>query len=654
MRLPLLSSIFGDGITAEDRAHPGVDLELRRRQRSTMMFAALSTVPTALFVSALLWDHADHTGLLIFVALVAANTLQHWLTHLRLPIDQDWMRALTTAQVAGGMCWAALPVFAMPAASEWQALLAAFLLGVIAANVIFGSQFFRPSIAFNLGLAPLAVGAYLQLGTEIANATALLLTFATVFSTGLATINRARDVAASVFGVRSAELAEGLAVERGLLAKQVRTDHLTGIPNRAELLHQLELALTPGTRPVDGTQVGLAYLDIDDFKRVNDSMGHRAGDLLLHAVSIRLTKALLDGETAARLAGDELTVLLPSLPANVSGERIGQRLLEAFAEPFELDGFVTEVRASVGVAFADPGTSPDELLQRADTALYRAKASGGGQVVVFDAALRTEMMQTKALESSFEAAFWRGQVVPYLQPFVDLNTGEIIGAEALIRWIDGDTVRSAAAFMPVIHKLNMGALVDDSVLRQVTDFNLALEAEFGSAIPISINVSPNHIDHFLDRVDEERLSKVMVEITEETTLPSPQHLGRSATRIQQMGSKVILDDFGVGYSSLERLSATSVDGLKIDRQFVAALDNRSSNIAIVASIVELANRMNLLLIAEGIETEQQASALRELGVSQGQGYLYSPAVSFDQFLLLLRNNVRLGGVATRAPSVLPG
>lgn len=641
MRLPLLSGIFNDTITAEDRAHPGVQLELRRRLRATMSFAIMATVPTATLIAAILWNHASHTGLLVFVLAVTVNGLQHWFTHLRLPVEQDWVGAVVASQLVGGAVWGALPLIAMPAEAPWQAFIGSFLLGVFASNLVFGSQFLSASIAFNVGLAPTAIVPFLRLDTEIGTAVALLLGFAAIFSAGLAAINRARDVSASVFGVRSAELAEGLQAEREHLARQVRTDQLTGLPNRAELMHRLEEALEASAgHPTD--RVGLAYLDIDEFKRVNDSMGHRAGDLLLTSVTRRLRAALAPGELAARLSVDELTVLFPSVAAGASAERLGQRLLEAFARPFELDGYTIEVRASVGIAFADEGTSPDELLKHADVALYRAKAAGGGRVIVFDAALRNETEQSEAMERSFKEAFWNGRVVPYLQPFVDLATGRIVGAEALIRWIDGSSVRSAHAFMPVVHKLNMGAVLDESVLTQITDFNLSVEAEFGKTLPISINVSPNHIDHFLDRVDPAQLSQVLVEITEETTLPTLAHLSRSMARIQGMGGRVILDDFGVGYSSLERLSATQVDGLKIDRQFVSALDTTATNEAIVASIVELANRMDLLLVAEGIETEEQAKALRALGVDEGQGYLYSPAVSLDEFMEMLRDDVRLG------------
>lgn len=615
-----------------------------------MSFAVLAVIPTAVMFSAFLWNHASHLGLCLFVLVVALNAAQHWVTHLRLPVETDWVRAVVFAQLCGGAAWGSLAVFAMPDEAQWQAFIGAFLLAVLAANVIFSPQYFSSWTAFNVGLTPVAIVSFLRLGTEIGAATALMLAFATLFGAGLATINRARDISASVFGVRSAELAEGLRAERELLAKQVRTDQLTGLPNRAELLYQLQAALQASTHPGATGRVGLAYLDIDDFKRVNDSLGHSAGDLLLTSVTRRLTATLAPGELAARLSGDELTVLFPSVAADASAERLGKRLLEAFAAPFELGSYTIEVRASVGIAFDDGATSPDELLKHADTALYRAKASGGDRVVVFDAALRAETAQNEALESSFAHAFWQGRVVPYLQPFVELGTGRIVGAEALIRWIDGSTVRGAQAFMPVVHKLNMGAILDESVLAQVSDFNLSVEAEFGKVLPISINVSPNHIDHFLDRADPAQLSRVLIEITEETTLPTLAHLSRSMARIQSMGGRVILDDFGVGYSSLERLSATPVDGLKIDRQFVAALDTNEDE-AIVASIVELARRMDLLLVAEGIETPAQVAALRGLGVLEGQGYLYSPAVSPDEFLQMLRDDVRLGPAVSRDRSV---
>lgn len=645
MRIPLLSGIFSDSITAEDRAHPRVQLELRRRMRSTLSFAVLSVVPTSVLIAAILWNHTSRLGLVIFVVAVGLNAVHHWYSHLRLPVEQDWVRGAIYAQFLGGAVWGALPVVAMPPEAQWQSFVGAFIVGVYASNVIFGAQFTSAYLAFTLGIAPVTIIPFFMLGTEIGMAVGLLLSFATVFGAGLAAINRARDVSASVFGVRSAELAEGLRAERELLARQVRTDQLTGLPNRAELMHRLEEALQS---PASGAsaRVGLAYLDIDEFKRVNDSMGHRAGDLLLTAVTQRLASALVDGELAARLAGDELTVLFPDLPVDASAERLGRRLLEVFSKPFEIDGYTIDVRASVGVAFDEEGTSPDDLLKHADIALYRAKAAGGGCVVVFDSALRTETEQSAVLEMSFEQAFWQGRVVPYLQPFVDLATGRIVGAEALIRWLDGDTVRSAGAFLPVVHKLNMGAILDQSVLQQITDFNVTVESEFGSVLPISINVSPNHIDQFLDRVDSDQLSQVLVEITEETTLPTLAHLGRAMARIKSMGGRVILDDFGVGYSSLERLSATVVDGLKIDRQFVSVLGTTEDE-AIVASIVELANRMDLLLVAEGIETEAQAASLRKLGVVEGQGFLYSPAVPLDEFMQMLRDDVRLGPAASR-------
>jgi|GEM_PF-1681494 len=636
-------SLFGLDVPAHEREHPDVQLFLRLGIRKTILFSVCAGVPTAIVLAFLLWQISSHVGVLVFLAAVIFNAIQHWFSHLRLPAEADWTKGIVSSQITGGAAWGLVPLVAMPEDPQWRGFVLAFVMGVIAANTAFGAKSKSTFYGFAAGIGLFAFIGFLRLGTTFGYLSAALLVYASLFGSMLAAINRAGDTAGSIYAVRSRELAEGLEIERRRLAEQVLLDPLTGLANRLGFGERLAAALENHDSEDNTNGVGLAYLDIDGFKQVNDTLGHSVGDALLVETARRLEEVAAPNETVARLAGDELVVLIPEMGRRSTADEVGARLLRAFEGPFVLDGHQLWVRVSIGISKARPGTSADDLLRWADTALYRAKADGGMRYRVFDAAMLLSLTRRQDLRDSFKDAFERGEIVPWFQPIVDLSTGAIVGAEALMRWVTEGGVRSAHSFLSEVASLGMGAEVDEAMLLTSSNFKRELGARFDRDFFVTVNVSPLHLEMFLERpLAISHLAGIAIELTEESALPDIESQSELMTKIRNNGGSVILDDFGVGFSSFERLSIIPADGIKIDRRFVSGLGESQVDAAIVASLSDICQRMNFSLIAEGIETASQALALQEIGIVHGQGWLYSSAVPADRFIEMLDEDIRLG------------
>ncbi|MDP3713842.1 MAG: EAL domain-containing protein [Mycobacteriales bacterium] len=427
------------------------------------------------------------------------------------------------------------------------------------------------------------------------------------------------------------ELQESMRQQRESQAELVHRamhDSLTGLPNRELLLDRLDHALARTSRT--GSVLAVVFLDLDHFKLVNDSLGHLAGDELLMAVARLLQAHLRVGDTAARLGGDEFVLVLEDLGGPAEAIAVAERLLETSREPVVVAGEVVRSSLSVGIAIATAGSTTGSLLAEADTALYRAKAAGRGRWEVFDAAMRAEALAQLALRAELGQALPRGQWRLHYQPIVDLVSGSPLGFEALLRWEHPTRgLLLPGSFLDVLEDSDLDGPVTDWVI-ETACADAARWPRVGGVAPfVSVNVSPRQ----LARADlASRVAAVLqrtglepgllwVEITEDRPIDERQDVA-DVRRLRDLGVRVALDDFGTGYAGLTYLQRLPVDTVKIDRVFVAGLVDDPVSRSIVRAVVGLATVLDLQVVAEGVETVEQAVELTTLGVQIAQGWYF--------------------------------
>jgi diguanylate cyclase (GGDEF)-like protein/PAS domain S-box-containing protein len=420
------------------------------------------------------------------------------------------------------------------------------------------------------------------------------------------------------------------------LAHQAFHDPLTGLPNRALLLDRIDHALAATHRHRNRAhEMALLYLDLDDFKSVNDSLGHEAGDDLLREATRRLLEVLRPEDTASRLGGDEFAVLLEDLSDRDIAYEIGARLLEAIQSPFNLNGEDVYINASIGIALSTGIDDAAALLRNADLAMYRAKGGGKGRFEIYEAGMHAVVVDRRALKLDMRRALDGNQFVPHYQPIVDLETGRVTGVEALVRWMHPERgIVSPAAFIPMAEETGLIIPIGSYVLHQACLDAARWKDEFGSRAPrtVSVNLSPRQIQEpgLVADVEHALLdsglpaSALVLEITESILLDDTESAANTLAELKALGVQIALDDFGTGYSSLTYLDRFPVDVLKIDKSFVDALaspdDDRS---LLVGAIVNLGMMLGLRVTAEGIEGPDQLARLRAMGCELGQGYLFA-------------------------------
>lgn len=430
--------------------------------------------------------------------------------------------------------------------------------------------------------------------------------------------------------------------ERKRLAYQATHDALTGLASRTVLRDHIELALARMRR--SGASVAVLFTDLDNFKIINDSLGHRVGDALLQEISRRLHSLVRPGDTVARLGGDEFVVLCSDLSDPHAAEVVAQRLLDLLAEVVRVEGREFFVTASLGIAIADdPTTAPDLLIENADAAMYRAKSKGGNRYQVFDRTVRTAAARRLATRTSLRQALRRQEFRVYYQPTVDLSSGRVRGVEALVRWHHPSRgVLPPKEFIPVAEETGMIVPLGEQVLHESCRQLARWRAECGNQpLEVSVNLSPRQftggdlVAMVLAAVADAGLeaSSLSLEITE-TSLMEDGHDIRDALReLKQVGVRLAIDDFGTGYSSLAYLRDLPVNTLKLDQSFVRNVSAGGADRAIAEMVMGLGHTLGLRTVAEGIETASQLRTMRELGCEIGQGFLLGRPVPPEEVVL---------------------
>jgi diguanylate cyclase (GGDEF)-like protein/PAS domain S-box-containing protein len=422
-------------------------------------------------------------------------------------------------------------------------------------------------------------------------------------------------------------------------------DPLTGLPNRRLFKDRLRQEVINAQRKSHA--LALFFIDLDRFKEVNDLSGHDVGDMLLVQAAHRLKDLVRDSDTVARLGGDEFTIILPDLHNVDHVEQIAQKVLDALAEPFSINEEKVYVSGSVGIAiYPEDAASPEELISKADQAMYAAKHAGKNQFSYFTKEMDEKAHRRLRLIRELHHAVHSGQMKVYYQPVVDLHDGQIIKAEALVRW-DHPTFGKVdpSYFIPLAEEGGMIDAIGNYVFHEAAQTAHRWDSKLGKPLQISINKSPLQFsakrqDQWLQHLRLLGLSPscVAIEITEGALLHASDNVSNTLLEYRDAGIQVAIDDFGTGYSSMAYLQRLDIDYLKIDQSFTRDMTTNKGNRTIVESMVAMAHKLGLKVIAEGVETKEQVALLQELDCDYGQGYLFSKPLPQEDFEALLMSD----------------
>ncbi|TLY83023.1 MAG: EAL domain-containing protein [Gammaproteobacteria bacterium] len=446
---------------------------------------------------------------------------------------------------------------------------------------------------------------------------------------------------------------QGLEAANKQLRHLASHDALTGLPNRVLLDDRLSQAVAHAEQ--DGHSFGVAMFDLDRFKVVNDSLGHRAGDALIKEVAHRLAGVARGTDTVGRLGGDEFLFIMDRLAKHEDAEHIARRAVKALELPIRLDGVDLHTSASIGIAmFPADGKSAEALIANADAAMYCAKQRGRNNIQCYAEGMNSATQERVKLESDLHQALSLKQLELHYQPKVDTKTGLIHGVEALARWRHPQRgLVPPGEFIPLAESCGLIDGIGEWVVRESCRQARAWQLEGLPPLRVAVNLSAfqfrqgNLLQMIREALQAAQLEPrfLEVEITESALMSDPEESVTILEQLSRMGVVVSVDDFGTGYSSMSYLRRFPIDKLKIDRGFIAELISRADDASIVRAIVSLAHSLRLKVVAEGVETSEQLNVLRSLGCDQYQGFCFSPAVPATQFAALLRESQHKTGPA---------
>lgn len=430
-----------------------------------------------------------------------------------------------------------------------------------------------------------------------------------------------------------------------LIWRQANFDTLTGLPNRDMFRDRLGQEVKKSDR--ENHPLALLLIDLDQFKEVNDTLGHEVGDLLLQDVAKRTQSCIRESDTLARLGGDEFTVVLPDISLIGHIEDVAQKIISRLAEPFQLGNEVVYISASIGITIY-PNDADDiyALMKNADQAMYVAKSGGRNRYSYFTHSLQQVAQNRLRLINDLRGALKHNQLQVHFQPIIELATGQIHKAEALIRWKHPERgMVSPADFIPLAEETGLINEIGDWVFRESAQWAASWNKLFKERCQISVNMSPvqfhlnlNICDDWMKYLDELGLAgnSIVIEITEGLLLHAGAEVTDNLLKFRDAGIQVAIDDFGTGYSTLSYLKKFDIDYLKIDRSFVTNLEKDPNNMALSEAIIVMSHKLGLKVIAEGVETEAQRSLLAAAGCDFAQGYLFSKPIPPEQFETMLK------------------
>ena len=421
-------------------------------------------------------------------------------------------------------------------------------------------------------------------------------------------------------------------------------DPLTGLPNRLLLSDRLAHALAMARRRQG--HVAVLYIDLDRFKNINESLGHAVGDKLLWEIAHRLNTCVREEDTVSRLSGDEFVIVVENLQGQGDAAAIANKVHKAFEQPIQVDGRMLHASASIGIAvYPNDGDSAEVLMQNADTAMYQAKAQGRNTYQFFAPFMNAHVRERLELENTLRQALEREEFELYYQPIIDLNSGAIVCAEALIRWRHPEHgLVSPDKFIPIAEETGIIVRIGDWVLEQACRALSAWQAQGIQPPRLSVNISPRQ---FRQPGLAERIRLILarqgvdahqidLEVTESALMDQPELAARILQELKSMGLGIVIDDFGTGYSSLAYLKTFPIDKLKIDRSFVRDLHTDNSDREITLAVIALSHNLGLKVVAEGVENPDQLAFLKRHDCDSVQGFFYSepkPAGAFQDYFV---------------------
>ncbi len=493
-------------------------------------------------------------------------------------------------------------------------------------------------------------------------------------SDDIESVNRAYEVGATDFCIkpinfgvigrrvryilRASKAFKALSKSEARLRYLAYYDALTGLPNRQLSLERLDRALHIAKRY--SRVLAVLYVDIDRFKRINDTLGHSVGDALLKAVGERLESCVRTTDSVARtapedsiitvgrLAGDEFTLLLPEIECAADASIVARRILNSFEQPFTASGHELFVTPSIGIAvYPSDGQDAGTLLKNADMAMYHSKHEGRNGYHFYTASLMARTQEGLSLENKLRRALEREELFLHYQPKVQVRTGRVVGVEALLRWQHPELgLISPTKFIPLAEEMGLIVQVGEWVLRTACRQNKVWQAAGLPPIPVAVNISSHQFRHgnllktIPNILNESCLdpSYLELELTETSIMVDAKSTITTLNELKKMGLKISVDDFGTGYSSLNYLRQFPIDTLKIDRSFIKDITTISEDSAITAAIIAMAHRLHLNVIAEGVETEEQLAFLKDYGCDEIQGHLFCKPMAVDEVTRFLEEN----------------